>query len=125
MLSRQIHGKRFRTRENAHGLSGAETVFEYFVGEGNSIYGAYAGGEIRTGQLVGRVTGEERIELLFQCVTTAGDLLSGRSSGRVSRDAEGRLCLDFDWAWLSGDEGGGTSSYVEEHAATMIDPHRS
>jgi hypothetical protein len=113
MLAREIHGKRFRTRENAHGRSGAETVFEYFVAEGDIIHGAYAGGEIRTGQLVGRVTGEDRIEMRFQCVTTSGDLLSGRSSGRVSRDADGRVCLDFDWVWLSGQEGG---SYVEAAA---------
>lgn len=112
-LSREIHDCRFVTRGNPHGRSGADTVFEYFVAEPDVITGTYRGGEIRAGQLVGRITGPDAIELRFQCITTAGELLSGLSQGRVSREPTGLLCLDFEWAWLSGDEGGGTSSYVE------------
>lgn len=114
MLAREIHGKRFVTLENPRGRSGAGTIFEYRVDADGAVRGSYAGAEIRAGQLVGRVVGEDRIELRFQCLTAAGELLSGRSLGTVSRRAEdGLLCLAFEWTWLSGEEGGGTSRYVE------------
>ncbi len=113
MLARQIHGKRFVGLENPHGRSGAETVFEYFVDAEDAISGSYAGGQIHLGQLVGKVLAEDRIELLFQAITTGGELLSGRSSGVVWRGGDGLLRLNFEWEWLSGDEGGGTSSYRE------------
>jgi hypothetical protein len=79
MLSHEIHNRRFVTRGNPHGRSGADTVFEYVVADPDVITGTYRGGEIRAGQIVGKVTGPETIELRFQCITTAGELLSGLS----------------------------------------------
>ncbi|WP_434984730.1 hypothetical protein [Vreelandella zhaodongensis] len=119
MLSREIHNSRFITRGNPHGRSGADTVFEYAVAEADLITGTYSGGDIRSGQIVGKITGADAIELRFQCITTTGELLSGLSQGRVSRDPAGLLCLDFEWAWLSSNQGGGTSSYVELPAITI------
>lgn len=107
-----ISGKRFVTTGNEHGLSAAGTVFTYYMDE-EEITGHYSGGPIKTGQLVGRVTAENRIEVLFQCLTAEGELLSGRSTGEVSLNADSRTELDFEWVWLSGGEGGGTSSYIE------------
>src|SRR3712207_4668251 len=112
MLRVDIHDKRFVTVENAHGVSGADTVFHYRT-EGALITGTYAGGRIRAGQLVGRVTSPETVELLFQCVTSEGELMAGQSSGRVGRDGAGRATLEFDWSWLTGDRSGGVSRYVE------------
>ena len=122
MIAREIDGRRFVTTGNPHGRSGAETVFAYRVDETGAITGSYAGGEIHAGQVVGRVTGADGIELLFQCVTTAGVLLSGRSRGVVSRGGDGLLRLDFEWSWLSGDEGGGTSAYVELPPPVLVVP---
>src|SRR3712207_1868561 len=109
MLRIDIHGKRFTATANEHGVSGADTVFQYWV-DGTLITGRYAGGRIRAGQLVGRVTSPETIELLFQCVTTEGALMAGRSAGRVAEDGAGRATLEFEWSWLTGDRSGGTSS---------------
>jgi len=87
-------------------------VFHYQV-EGEAISGTYQGGRIRIGQQVGRVTGAETIELLFQCVTTEGELLAGWSRGTVGVDDAGRTTLSFVWGWLSGATGSGESNYVE------------
>jgi len=113
MLALSIDGKSFIATENAHGRSGVGTVFRYAVDEVGAITGSYSGGEIHHGQLVGRVTGDVTIEMRFQCITTGGELLSGSSRGTVSRDGAGLMHLDFEWEWLSGDTGGGTSRYVE------------
>jgi hypothetical protein len=118
MLSVDINDKRFTPVENEHGVSGADTVFHYWV-DGSLVTGEYGGGRIRAGRLVGRVTSPDTIELLFQCVTTDGALMAGQSTGRVARDAVGRATLAFEWSWLTGDHSGGTSRYVE-----ISDPRR-
>ncbi|WP_338647418.1 hypothetical protein [Pseudomonas sp. ML2-2023-3] len=111
-ISERLHNRRFCVAGNTHGLSGAGTVFHYLVDE-HGISGTYQGGRIRTGNQVGRVTGPDSIELLFQCLTTEGELLSGWSRGTVGVDSSGHTTLDFVWGWLSGATGGGESSYVE------------
>lgn len=88
-----------------HGIS-------YLV-EGDAISGTYQGGRIRLGTQVGRVTGPDTIELLFQCLTLEGELLSGWSRGTVGIDHAGLTTLAFEWGWLSGAMGGGESGYVE------------
>jgi hypothetical protein len=107
-----LHNRRFQVAGNAQGLSGAGTVFEYQV-DGSAITSTYKGGKIRTGHQVGHVTGPNTFELLFHCITINGEILSGRSRGKVDVDETGRITLSFVWAWLSGASGSGESSYVE------------
>ncbi|WP_321837009.1 hypothetical protein [Pseudomonas kulmbachensis] len=111
-VSERLHNRRFTVAGNTQGLSGAGTVFHYLVEE-HAISGTYQGGRIRTGNQVGRVTGPDSIELLFQCLTLDGELLCGWSRGTVGVDQAGRTTLNFVWGWLSGATGGGESSYVE------------
>ncbi|PIB58587.1 hypothetical protein [Pseudomonas sp. 2822-17] len=107
-----LHNRRFAVASNTHGLSGTGTVFHYLV-DGDAISSTYQGGRIRTGTQVGRVTGADTIELLFQCLTLDGELLSGWSRGTVAVDKSGLTRLSFVWGWLSGATGGGESSYLE------------
>lgn len=80
---------------------------------GDTITGTYQGGQIHTDHLVGRVTGQNTIKLLYHCLTTEGEMLAGWSQGTVDVDPAGRTTLTFEWGWLSGASGGGLSSYVE------------
>lgn len=111
-ISERLHNRRFAVANNTQGLSGTGTVFHYQV-EGDAISSTYQGGRILNGQQVGRVTGADTIELLFQCLTTEGELLAGWSRGTVGVDEAGRTTLAFVWGWLSGATGGGESNYVE------------
>lgn len=111
-LRDRLHNRRFTVAANASGLSGSGTVFHYLV-EDDGIASTYQGGRIRIGNQVGRVTGPDTIELLFQCLTTEGEMLAGWSRGTVGVDDAGRTTLSFVWGWLSGASGGGESSYVE------------
>lgn len=111
-LSERLHNRRFTVANNASGLSGTGTVFHYAV-ENGAISGTYQGGRIRIGHQVGRITGPDTIELLYQCLTTDGEMLAGWSRGTVGVDHTGRTTLSFVWGWLSGATGGGESSYVE------------
>lgn len=111
-ISERLNNRRFAVANNTHGLSGSDTVFHYLV-EGDAITGTYQGGRIHLGQQVGRVTGPNSIELLYQCLTTQGEILAGWSRGTVGTDDVGRTTLGFEWGWLSGATGGGKSSYIE------------
>lgn len=111
-IAARLNNRRFSVASNTQGLSGAGTVFHYSVDDG-AINSTYQGGRIRTGNQVGRVTGPDTIELLFQCLTTEGELLAGWSRGTVGVDQAGRTTLHFVWGWLSGATGGGESNYVE------------
>lgn len=107
-----LHHKKFITTENKNGLSSSETIFAYFQ-KGNTITGTYQGGEIKEGFVVGKQVSDTEIELLFQCITSTGDLKAGTSQGIISTDSEGKLLLNFTWQWLNGDQSSGTSSYIE------------
>ena len=107
-----LDNKRFVTVDNQKGLSSNETVFHYFQ-NGEVITGQYKGGAIQEGFIVGKQTTENQIELIFQCLTTDGELKVGESQGTVSTNAQGKLELKFDWHWLNGDLSGGTSAYIE------------
>ncbi|SED50858.1 hypothetical protein SAMN04490185_3622 [Pseudomonas frederiksbergensis] len=111
-ISERLNNRRFSVTDNAQGLSDARTIFHYHVEE-NAVWGTYKGGHIRLGNQVGRATGPDTIELLYQCLTTDGEILSGWSRGTVGIDHAGRTTLTFVWGWLSGATGGGESSYVE------------
>lgn len=111
-MKHNLNNKQFITIGNEHGLSSSETIFTYFQ-DGDVITGEYSGGEIVEGRIVGKFSQPDRIELLFHCVTKTSELLSGKSSGLISEGADGKLKLVFDWQWLYGATGGGTSSYVE------------
>ncbi|QQD56824.1 hypothetical protein MHB_0011435 [Pseudomonas fluorescens BBc6R8] len=111
-ISERLDNRRFIVAGNTHGVSGTGTVFHYHVDE-NAIWGTYQGGRIRMGNQVGRATGPDTIELLYQCLTTDGEILAGWSRGTLGVDAAGRTTLAFVWGWLSGATGGGESSYVE------------
>lgn len=119
--SSQIHARlnnrRFAVANNTQGLSGTGTVFHYLV-DGDAISSTYQGGRIRIGQQVGRVTGPDTIELLYQCVTTEGELLAGWSRGTVGVDLAGRTTLSFVWGWLSGATGGGSQATLSLLSAT-------
>lgn len=108
----RLHNRQFVVANNVNGLSGTGTVFHYQV-EGDAISSTYQGGRIRLGTQVGRVTGPDTIELLYQCLTEEGELLAGWSRGTLGIDHAGHTTLSFVWGWLSGATGGGESNYVE------------
>lgn len=104
--------KQFVVVDNEHGLSSQDTIFRYYQ-DGEIVTGDYSGGEIEQGRFVGKYVKTNRIDLLFQCITCSGELLSGEAKGSVDSDDAGLLRLVFDWRWLSGAHGNGISSYIE------------
>jgi len=107
-----LNNKKFVTLENKSGLSSGQTVFYY--NESNSVItGTYSGGSIIKGNLIGKRTGADTIELLYQCLTDSGELLAGESTGVLRVNSDKLLEIHFEWNWINGPGTGGTSAYIE------------
>mgnify|MGYP001794826882 CR=1 FL=1 len=107
-----LNDKKFQTAANAEGVSSSETLFHYYQ-QGQTITGTYSGGKIKEGFLLGKQISEAKIEMLYQCLTTDGQLLAGESKGTLSENEDGLLEIRYTWNWLNGDRSGGQSHYIE------------
>ncbi len=107
-----LNNKRFVTVNNKEGLSSNETVFQYYQ-NGKVITGSYKGGVIVEGLLIGKQIGDNKIQILYQCLTDEGELKAGQSTGLILKNAQDKLELKFEWNWLNGALTGGHSEYIE------------
>ncbi|EGY51927.1 homoserine kinase [Neisseria shayeganii 871] len=108
-----LDGKIFRTICNAdNGEVGGDTRFHYRQ-QGEMIWAEYAGGEIRKGFLIGRMSTADTFEFTYQHLNRAWQSRSGRCRSRIERQADGRLRLYESWQWTDG-SGSGGESVLEE-----------
>jgi len=105
--------RRFRpVRNTANGETSAETIFHYRQ-MGRVLTSVYAGGRIATGQLIGLVDDEGRIDMRYQQVNDRGELMTGVCKSVPEILSDGRIRLHETWKWTSGDGSRG-SSVLEE-----------
>ena len=74
------------------------------------------------GHIIGKLTGDLVGDMLYHCLTTDGRLKAGQASAVFSEMPDGRLAIDIDWEWLTGnkldaDDPKGKSRYEE-----VLDP---
>ncbi len=93
-----LDAKKFKVIENSNGLSGKDTIFEYCQQQ-DALTGMYAGETVLNGQVVGKFIKKDYIKLLFQCITTHGELKAGISQGQITQLDDGKLKIDFEWRW--------------------------
>ena len=105
----------FRPVSNTpNGEVSGETRFVYRQRDA-VLEASYSGGGIRSGQMVGLVFDDGRLEFLYQHLTDDLDLRSGRCESQPEVLPDGRLRLHETWRWSNGDLSAGTS-VVEEVA---------
>lgn len=105
--------KRFRPVANSeNGEVSAEMIFHYRQ-EGNVLSCSYQGQHIVLGQLIGLVDAEGQIDMRYQQVNAAGELMTGICRSRPELMANGKIRLHEDWQWTSGDGSKGQSILEE------------
>jgi hypothetical protein len=110
----QLAGKTFRAITNtASGTINTETTLT-FVSEDGPLLGVYSGGTIVHGNVIACRNGESSIEMLYQCLTVAGELQAGCALGKFEWGADQQLHMYLDWHWLTGDQSKGQSEWVLE-----------
>lgn len=111
MSAFDYHGRRFRAVVNSDsGEVSGETIFQYFQ-ENELLWAEYAGGAIRKGNIVGRVSPEGVITMHYQHVNTGGEIRSGSCVSVPERLPSGLIRLHESWQWTGGEAG---TSVIEE-----------
>ena len=107
------NGRVFRPLVNTpNGEVNGETRFVYHQKDA-VLEASYAGGGIKSGQMVGLVFDDGRLEFLYQHLTDDLQLRSGRCESRPELLEDGRVRLHETWRWSNGDLSEG-HSVVEE-----------
>lgn len=105
--------KTFVSVQNSEkGEVSSETRFHYHQKE-DLVWAEYAGGEIRFGNLIAKVTENDCLEMRYQHLNAKGELMTGKCFSTSEILADGRIRLFEQWQWASGDSSSGTS-IVEE-----------
>ncbi len=105
--------RRFTSIANtADGEVNAETIFHYHQ-QGQLVWAEYRGGAIVFGTLIAKVDEIGCLEMRYQHLNTAGELMTGRCHSTPEMLPDGRLRLHERWQWTSGDGSAG-ASIVEE-----------
>lgn len=105
--------RRFVSVSNSeNGEVSAATVFEYHQ-DGALVWATYRGGSIIYGTLIAKVDEQDGLDMRYQHLNTAGELMTGRCHSTPEVLPDGRLRLHEQWQWTSGDGSAGTS-VIEE-----------
>ncbi|KAM5354203.1 hypothetical protein ACJ41O_000853 [Fusarium nematophilum] len=107
-------GKTFGSASNtSNGEVGSDTRFHYHQ-DGNIVWAEYSGGSIVRGTLIATVAeGDNSLDMRYQHVNRAGELMTGRCRSTPEVLADGRLRMHEKWKWTSGDGSEG-ESVIEE-----------
>ncbi|MGH9833886.1 MAG: hypothetical protein ACREBD_25605 [Blastocatellia bacterium] len=90
----------------------AETIFHYHQ-EGDLVWATYRGGQIVFGTLIAQVDDNDCLDMRYQHLNSAGELMTGKCRSTPEVLPDGRLRLHEIWQWTSGDFSRG-ESVIEE-----------
>jgi hypothetical protein len=107
-----LNNKKFVLIQNSEkGEVNSETIFEYQQ-DGNLVTADYSGGTIRYGKIIAEINGD-KLNMLYQCLTTDNQLKAGKALAIISLTEEGKMKLTLDWEWLTNGNDKGKSEYIE------------
>ena len=105
--------KTFRSVSNTGtGEVSDATVFHYQQ-RGLVVWADYAGGAIVKGFLIATLQADMSLDMRYQHVNQANELMTGHCRSVPELLPDGRLRLHERWQWTSGDESSG-ESVIEE-----------
>ncbi|MFD2725331.1 hypothetical protein [Hyunsoonleella rubra] len=107
-----FNNKVFSLLDNSeNGRVNSDTKF-YYKQDGHLITADYYGGTITYGKIIGHLK-NDKIEMLYQCLTTENELKAGKALASISKTNTNKLKLKLDWEWLNDANEKGTSEYIE------------
>ena len=113
MSAIDYNGRTFRSVNNTpNGDVDGQTLFHYHQ-HGQIVWATYQGGAIQWGTLIARVDAAGRLDMRYQHINAAGELMTGECRSTPEMLPDGRIRLHETWQWTSGDRSTGEST-VEE-----------
>lgn len=99
-------------QNSATGEVGSDTVFHYRQ-DGELDWAEYSGGGIVRGMLIAKCDGDGILDLRYQHLNRSGELMTGICKSTPEILPDGRIRLNENWQWTSGDLLSG-ESIIEE-----------
>lgn len=107
------HNKEFRSVHNSQsGEVSNETTF-YYEQKGAVISASYQGGNIKKGNILGRVERDGTIQMSYQHWNNENEFRAGICTSTPERLPNGKIRLHESWEWTNGIQGCG-ESIIEE-----------
>ncbi|WP_398452154.1 n-acetylglutamate synthase [Sphingobacterium thalpophilum] len=107
------HNRLFKVVTNTdNGDTSSETTFHYKQ-EGNILTSSYSGGSIISGHLIGIVDEDGNIDMRYHHINRVGEIMTGLCQSTPEILEDGRIRLQEEWKWTSGDQSCG-KSIIEE-----------
>ncbi len=107
------HNRRFKVMSNSdNGELDTSLIFRYEQ-YGKILLCRYSGGAVVQGQILGSVSPECIISLVYQQVNTGGDIKTGKCTSIPEILEDGRIRLKESWQWTNGDLSKGESVLEE------------
>lgn len=111
MKSFNLNNRTFILMDNSKcGKVDDQTIFKYRQ-KNNLVTADYSGGSIQEGRIVAQFR-NNRLHMLYNCITSDNELKAGKAMADVTRSREGKLILSLNWAWLETSKTG-RSTYIE------------
>lgn len=84
-----LDSKKFGLLANSeNGEVSTETIF-YYEQKGDLVTAEYQGGNIKYGKIIARQNENNDLEMLYQCLTSEGELKAGSAEAKVSINENG------------------------------------
>lgn len=120
MTTFNLNQKRFRPVANSkEGEVNETTIFDYTEYNG-IIRATYQGGTIQSGHILAQWQSDNRISMLYHCLTTANQLKAGKAIAILSKGSDGLMEMDLVWEWLEEGAGKGLSKYKEISRSAVL-----
>lgn len=107
-----LSNKHFELVENSDGHASAKTIMR-FSEQAEPYLAAYSGPNTVYGQVIVSTSKAGIIEMLYQSLTTDGELVAGRAQVSLSKNKNEKLVMQLNWQWLTGSLNSGISVWHE------------
>ncbi|MCK0537072.1 hypothetical protein [Alcanivorax quisquiliarum] len=97
---------------SANGEVSASTRFHCYQ-DADRIWADYAGGEITSGHLQGKMLSDGSLEFVCHHQDIHGELMAGKCRSTLHQNPDGALVLKENRQWFTGDQTTGTSELEE------------
>ncbi len=107
-----LSNRQFELVENSDGHASAKTIMK-FSEQAAPFLGTYTGPNTIHGQVIVRISPTGQTEMLYQSLTTDGELVAGRAQVSFREEDDQVTEMQLNWQWLTGSLTSGISIWRE------------
>ena len=107
-----LSNRQFELVENSDGHASAKTIMK-FSEQAEPFLGTYTGPNTIHGQVIARTSPTGQTEMLYQSLTSDGELVAGRAQVSLREEGDQPTKMQLNWQWLTGSLASGISIWRE------------